>query len=104
MTFRKMLKAGIEAVQSGKDPLGVTLVEQANPVIRTHARNTVLRIPKASNERDDKEACGRVGRWYADALREHKFENSPQPSAKRLDEIREQAVTVFNGQSCRGLG
>ncbi|RXH33389.1 hypothetical protein XH84_10655 [Bradyrhizobium nanningense] len=96
--FRKMLKAGMEAVQAGKDPFGVVLADQARSVIRTHARNTVLSIPKATSEREDKDACGRVARWYVDALREHRFENDTQPSAKRLDEIREQAVKVFNGE------
>jgi nitrite reductase/ring-hydroxylating ferredoxin subunit len=50
--FRRMLKAGIEDVQEGRDPKGVSRLE--GHMVRTYTQNTVVACPPAADATEDK--------------------------------------------------
>ena len=51
--FRKAVREGVHAVARGEDPM--PQITQANGVIATHARSTILRVPPALTVDEDRE-------------------------------------------------
>lgn len=66
-TFRRMLKAGMDAVAAGNDPQYVSR-GNSDRILSTHARNTVLKIPPKSDVKEDRAGCARVGKWLTEML------------------------------------
>jgi nitrite reductase/ring-hydroxylating ferredoxin subunit len=56
--FRRQMRRGIRAVKAGKDPQGVF---RGNGVIPTYCNNTVIRLPPAASEAEDKRAMREAG-------------------------------------------
>ena len=65
--LRNQVRAGIQAVQEGKDPRELV---RTNDVVRTYANDTVVRVPRASTEEADRqlvrETARRVAQNYID--------------------------------------
>lgn len=97
MTYRKMLRAGMKAVQAGDDPLGIVRANQPR-VVRTHARNTVLKIPRLQDPQQDRAGCIRVGRWLAERIQKEEFSEDGQAVASReqLAEVRRAATRIYH--------
>jgi phenylpropionate dioxygenase-like ring-hydroxylating dioxygenase large terminal subunit len=64
--FRKLLRAGIRAVKSGKDPRGV--VRTKGDPIATYAQDTVLRVPPEATPEADRKLLQEIGRKVADGF------------------------------------
>lgn len=62
--FRQYLRQEIEAVQAGRDPLGVGRDEDRR--IRTRTQNTVVRAPQAASAEADRQLLAAVGRDVAE--------------------------------------
>ena len=62
--FRDCLREGIEAVQSGKDPVGI--FRDPDHRIRTRTQNAVLSAPPAPTPREDAELLNRIAREVAE--------------------------------------
>ena len=64
ITFRRLIRDGIAAVQRGEDPPG--LVRDGDKIIRTYANNTVREVPPAATEEEDRELLRRIAREVAE--------------------------------------
>jgi hypothetical protein len=62
--YRQYLREQIEAVRSGRDPLGVS--RDPSSRIRTRTQNTVLRAPAAPSAEADRDRLMALGREVAD--------------------------------------
>ena len=58
--MRKMMRRDIRAVQQGEDPVGV--VRETGKIVPTHGGDTVLRIPSAPSEEEDKKVMHKAAR------------------------------------------
>ena len=63
--FRQLLRHGIRAVQDGRTPGG--LCREADSIIGTYANDTVVRVPPAATEEDDRQLMRATGRKLADS-------------------------------------
>jgi nitrite reductase/ring-hydroxylating ferredoxin subunit len=71
ITFRELFRAGIRAVQEGRDPVGV--IRDPNVKIRTRTQNTLVRVPRAETADADVRLLQRVGRELAEGDQLHRF-------------------------------
>ena len=62
--FRDCLRQGIEAVQAGRDPVGI--IRDPAHRIRTRTQNTVLKVPPAPTPAEDTALLNRIGRDVAE--------------------------------------
>jgi phenylpropionate dioxygenase-like ring-hydroxylating dioxygenase large terminal subunit len=62
--FRRLVKQGIEAVRSNRDPKGV--IRSGATSIETYCQNTVLKVPKAATEKEEAELLRQTGRRVAE--------------------------------------
>jgi hypothetical protein len=62
--FRRLVRQGIDAVKSGRDPKGV-IRDSANSVA-TFCQNTVLKLPRAATEKEETEILRQTGRRVAE--------------------------------------
>jgi hypothetical protein len=62
--FRNQTRRGIQAVQSGRDPVG--LCREAGAIIPTYSNDTVIRMPLAGDSVADRQSMREVGRRLAD--------------------------------------
>ena len=67
--FRQLLRHGIRAVQDGRSPNG--LCQETDTVIGTYANDTVVRVPLAATEEDDRQLMRATGRKLVDSYLEH---------------------------------
>jgi phenylpropionate dioxygenase-like ring-hydroxylating dioxygenase large terminal subunit len=65
--LRKLLKAGVRAVEEGKDPKG-WLDESSTGVIPTYTQDTIMRIPPGATEEEDKRVMREVGLQVVDGI------------------------------------
>jgi hypothetical protein len=67
--FRQLLRHGIRAVQDGRSPNG--LCRETDTVIGTYANDTVVRVPLAATEEDDRQLMRATGRKLAESYLAH---------------------------------
>ena len=67
--FRQLLRHGIRAVQDGRSPNG--LCGETDTVIGTYANDTVVRVPLAATEEDDRQLMRATGRKLAESYLAH---------------------------------
>ncbi|MSQ51418.1 MAG: aromatic ring-hydroxylating dioxygenase subunit alpha [Betaproteobacteria bacterium] len=63
--FRRMIRSGIQAVQKGEDAPGIT--HEEGRIIPTYCNNTVIRVPPAPTQEEDRELLLRTGRRLAES-------------------------------------
>jgi hypothetical protein len=60
LMMRKLLREGIQAVKSGRDPRGLS--REAGKVIPTYTRDVIMRVPPAATPEEDRQLLLETGR------------------------------------------
>ena len=60
--YRKLIRDGIRAVKSGKNPLGAY---KEKKVVPTYGQDTVVKVPRATTPEADKKLLREIGRKVA---------------------------------------
>ena len=81
VTLRNLVHRGIDAVARGEDPVGI--VRDGGAPIRTHAHNTVVRVPVAATPDQDRRRLDAVQNAFFDAIAEGAL-HQDIPGAERL--------------------
>ena len=63
--YRKLIRDGIRAVKSGRDPIGGNRALPVGKVIATYGQDTVVKMPRASTAEADKKLLREIGRKVA---------------------------------------